>query len=174
MKFNNPARAILTEAGRIWGDDYGKLDSNRIGCFLSIGTGFPRIARLETNALWQKISNRFQIPFEAVRVMKAIISDVNTTHMDMMERLNREVYHRFNVEQGLQEVELFEYEKLQHINTDTDEYLSQKSREIVDCVKIMISLGVNLPAIAFRADSAEVLGTPAQDDLQRRLDALSM
>jgi hypothetical protein len=181
IKFNNPSKALKTECGNIWGDVYGRMDPNeyQIACFLSIGTGFSKIARMDAVTLKQKISEKFQVPLAAVEVMKNIVSDTETTNFDLGKEFTRGIYHRFNVEQGLQEVELFEFEKIASIRADTNDYLTRKWADLGDCVTQMAKLVPNLEPLAEHSDEAEMFGKAESRkdtdlDLKQRLEGLRM
>jgi hypothetical protein len=76
----------------------------------------------------------------------------------------------------LQDVQLFEYEKYSDVKTDTEAYMKQRDREILQCVKEMAELSLNVSPLAEREDEEQILG-PAdrkEDYLQRRLQALRM
>ena len=176
MKFNNPSKAIRSEAGKLWGDINGYMDYNRdIACFLSIGTGFTEIARLDPENLKERVSAKFQLPLAAVKVMKAIASDSETMAFDLENEFHGPIFHRFSVEQGLQAVGLFDYEKIENISVDTTNYLNRRSKAINACVARMVELQPNLGPLAEgpTADSNSHYGRAEQDEvLQRRLTAL--
>ena len=178
MGFNNPAQALRHEAGQIWGDVFGNLDFRAsIGCFLSIGTGFAEIARMDNaETLKDKISQKFQVPLPAVKVMKAIVSGTEPVAQQLeFDFLHTPIYHRFNVEQGLQAVELFEYEKLPRIVADTSEYLRRRSVQVSQCVGQLSQIPLPIRGLA-RADTETpaVTGENEEQALRRRLDNLKM
>lgn len=179
MGFNNPSKALRKEAGRIWGDDFGQMDFNsRVGLFLSIGTGFPRIIRLDAETIAERISKKFQVPLKAIEVMKAIVTDTETVHNDMRSDSDQTMYHRFNVEQGLQEVELFEYEKLEEIRTDSEAYLTAREFDITRCVARMSELPIREPLLAPNKEQQQAVFGKGDDvgeqDLEKRLKQLGM
>ncbi|OAQ99127.1 hypothetical protein LLEC1_03559 [Akanthomyces lecanii] len=178
MKYNNPSKALRAEAGKIWGNEYGQLSFNQdISIFLSLGTGFASIARLEATTLHQRISRKFQVPLAAVEVMKNIVSDTESTHVDLANELDHHIYHRFNVAQGLQNVQLFEHEKIEAIKIDTTNYLAQHTKQVTDCVELMAQLPINPSPLAPGPDSDQAFMTsaPGQSEvaaLSSRLKAL--
>jgi hypothetical protein len=178
MKFNNPSKTLLGEASILWGNDEGYMNPNEVlSLVLSIGTGFRIVARLDTQTRKDRISRQFQVPIEAIKVLKAIATDTETTHTGLVRELKSELYHRFNVEQGLQEVQLFEYEKLEGIKVDTENYLTHRSRELTICVLRMAKLTLPLEPLDNRPDEVKHFGkTGVSDDanLQDRLVALRM
>ena len=179
LGFNNPGQALRLEAGQIWGDVFGNLDHKAsIGCFLSIGTGFAEVARLDdAETLKAKISQKFQVPLQAVQVMKAIVSGTEPVAQQLeFEFLHTPIYHRFNVEQGLQAVELFEYEKLPRVVADTSEYLSRRRVQVSQSVVQMAQLPLPLRLLDHPGPS-DSLAAPRDDSeeaLKKRLDNLKM
>ena len=179
MKFNNPSRALKQEAGKVWGNIYGNLDHNQeISCFLSIGTGFAEIARFDDAlTLKEKISKKFQVPLKAVEVMKAIVSDTETVATDLELDFKEPIYHRLNVEQGLQAVELFEYEKLPRILADTTNYINRRSKDITRCVAVMASLPISDEPLMQQPyiDASSEVSREAEDEaLRQRLASLNV
>ena len=136
-----------------------------ISIFLSLGTGFASIARLEATTLQQRISKKFQVPLAAVEVMKSIVSDTETTHVDLANELDHHIYHRFNVAQGLEDVQLFEHEKIEAIEIDTNNYLAQHTKQVTDCVKLMAQLPIKPSLLVPGTDDAALI---------ERLKALKM
>jgi hypothetical protein len=88
-----------------------------------------------------------------------------------------DIYHRFNVEQGLQDVELYDYQQTEAIQTDTENYLTSKSVELTTCVIEMAKFSLKQKLLETRDNSEEVFGaTGGSDDknLEKRLQALRM
>lgn len=140
LGFNNPARLVLGEAAKIWRDENDYFDRNRIGCLISLGTGFPTVARLETGRLQNEILSRVGIPADAIEVMQSIITNTEPVANQLRDDLRDEVYFRFNVEQGLQAVELFDYEDLEIVRVDTTNYLLQREKDVDRCTRSMAKL----------------------------------
>ena len=180
MGFNNPSRVILEEAGRLWGDDFGHLDPNKhISVFLTLGTGFRSVARLDAETQKEKISAKLRVPLKAVEVMKEIVTRTETEHTSLRTTFQPrlDIYHRFNVEQGLQDVELYDYQQTEAIQTDTENYLISRSVEVTTCVIGMAKLPVKLKPLEARGNSEEVFGSTGESDdsnLLKRLQALRM
>ena len=84
MGFNNPAGIIIEESGRIWGDNFGHLDPNKdISIFLTLGTGFRNVVRLDADTFKEKVSAKFRVPLKAVEVMKEIVTRTETQHISL-------------------------------------------------------------------------------------------
>lgn len=180
MGFNNPARVILDEAGRLYGDEFGFFDYNKdISVFLTLGTGFKGVTRLEAGTRKERVSAKLRVPLKAVEVLKEIATRTETEHISLREAFQRrlDIYHRFNVEQGLQDVELYDYQQIEAIQADTENYLSARNVEVIDCVLGMAKLPIKLHPLDERGNSEEVFGTTGEKydvDLLKRLEALRM
>jgi calcium-independent phospholipase A2-gamma len=180
MGFNNPAGVIVEEAGRIWGDDFGHLDPNKdISIFLTLGTGFKNVIRFDADTFKEKVSAKLRVPLKAVEVMKEIVTGTETQHTSLRATFQArlDIYHRFNVEQGLQDVELYDYQQTEAIQTDTENYLTSKSVELTTCVIEMAKFSLKQKLLETRDNSEEVFGaTGGSDDknLEKRLQALRM
>jgi len=178
MKFNNPSVHALNEARDYWGRRR-RLDPDvcKVGLFLSIGTGMAKVNRLEAETFVQRMSNKAGLPVKTIEAMIGIGSDTESAHAAMLreDSLDR-LYFRFNVEQGLQDVELFEYKKLENIVVDTKSYLQTRTRELDDCVEQMVSIDLRLPPLAERDDLEEHYGVKGdgkdEEHLMKRLAAL--
>jgi hypothetical protein len=108
-----------------------------------------------------------------------IVSDTETTHVDLANELDHHIYHRFNVAQGLEDVQLFEHEKIEAIEIDTKNYLEQHTKQVTDCVKLMAQLPINACLLARGKDSAPVFVTSTSEQnedaaLMNRLKELRM
>lgn len=180
LGFNNPGLALRLEVGQIWGDVFGNLNFKAcVGCFLSIGTGFAEVARLDNaETLMAKISQNFHVPLQAVKVMKAIVSGTEPVAQQLeLDFLGTPIYHRFNVEQGLQAVELFEYERLPRIVADTSEYVSRRRVQVSHCVVQMAQLELPmklLERLEPQSDSLSALEENTEQGLKQRLENLKM
>ncbi|KAH6683342.1 acyl transferase/acyl hydrolase/lysophospholipase [Halenospora varia] len=167
LGFNNPARVVLEEAGRLWGDDYGQLDPNKhISVFLSLGTGFKAVVRFEAETRKEKISAKFRMPIKAVEVMEEIATRTETVHTSIrtLFQPKLDIYHRFNVEQGLQNFELYDYQQIEAIRADTENYIMARDREVIECVIGMSRLPLQLKPLEARGNSAEYFGSTGDSD----------
>ena len=143
LGFNNPGRLLLAEAARTWKDDNNYFSRDSIGLFLSLGTGKPKILRLNSDddnvveKALKGIAARIKVPVNVIKVMQAIGTNAERVAHELMDDLARDVYFRFNVEQGLQEIELFQYERQEIMVADTDDYLIDRERDVNDCALLM-------------------------------------
>ena len=116
LGFNNPLDEVWMEAQDIWAPNEGKLEP-MVKCIVSIGTGNPG-----TSAVGDKLWTVFE-------TIKQIATQTENTerifamkHRDLLDKKQR--YFRFNVEQGLQNVGLEEYERHGDIINATAKYLN--------------------------------------------------
>lgn len=112
---NNPVDEVWTEAQDIWlprQDDLAVL----VKCFISIGTGNPGTSPIESGAL-KFFKN----------TLKDIVTQTERT-AENFEKIHRGLfleqrYFRFNVDQGLQNVGLEEYDRAREIVSATETYM---------------------------------------------------
>jgi len=135
---NNPAHIAHNETGRIWGK-YDKLvPPDEISLLLSLGTGVPEILRKQdAQTIVQQASAKFKIPIDMVEAMQRMVTDTEKIAVQMNNDFGspelRQIYFRFNVEQGLSAVQLFEWEKEEQIRADTKRYMDSRKGEVRRC-----------------------------------------
>ena len=128
---NNPVNQVEGEATDIWCSDTGDLKP-LVQCFVSIGTG-----NLGKKAIDDKILKFLS------KTLVSITTETNETAKEFMgrwrEHYDLKRYFRFNVEHGLQDVGLAEYQEQGTIETATDMYLDDQAQKfrIRDCVENM-------------------------------------
>ena len=126
---NNPVDEVEGEASNIWCTDTGNLKP-LVKCFISIGTGNPG----------KKAFKRSIISFLAETLVE-IATETENTERKFMARwaghFDENRYFRFNVDQGLQDVGLDEYEKLGPLEAATSGYISHPALKfrVRDCVQ---------------------------------------
>lgn len=115
---NNPSQVVLNEAEVLFKD-------RPIGCLVSIGAGRGEVIRIKKPGIFQRI-----IPTNVINALKAIATDCEGTHEAMLGRFANlpNTYFRLNVEQGMQGIELSEWEKLSNVEAHTAQYM--KKREV--------------------------------------------
>src|SRR5437016_2340287 len=109
---NNPSRLVLSEAKVVF-------PTRPIGCLVSIGTGQAEIISIRKPGFLQQI-----VPTDVINALKAISTDCEATHEDMLLLFSNSpnTYFRLNVEQGMQSIELSEWEKLANVEAHTAHY----------------------------------------------------
>jgi hypothetical protein len=115
----------MQEALIIWGQD------TRISCVLSIGTGAPPVKRLG------------RMPHRVLMACKDLATETEATARAFkkghgLKLAQESKYYRFNVIQGLQQVQLEEWEATDLIDSATKVYLDDVDSDIQSCVQAMI------------------------------------
>lgn len=126
---NNPVRALWDEAKQVWGP------SRRLGCIVSIGTGVPalRSTGKTGKSIIESLTN---IATDTQNTAKTFAWDME--NLPPAEAIS---YSRFNVEQGLQNVKLEEWESFDALTGATDEYMNTHRSEIDKCANAIRNLG---------------------------------
>jgi hypothetical protein len=108
-------RYLIQEAGKEFGP------KRTVSCIVSIGTGKPKVAGFKAPGLFQRV-----VPLELIKVLADMATDSETEASTMKTRFENcaGLYHRLNVERGLEEVSLEEWEKLGDVKAHTMAYLS--------------------------------------------------
>lgn len=116
---NNPCKALLRELERI----YQRDTSQTVSCIINIGTGIPKV-----NSLKKLKGLGFSWWLDVVRTLEEISTDceVAADEMASLFQSTTDFHFRFNVEQGLQGIEMDKHEELNAITAHTEVYLDQK------------------------------------------------
>lgn len=126
---NNPVDEVEGEAANIWCSGTGDIKP-LVKCFISIGTGNPSKKAIEDNML------RF-----LSKILVGIATETEDTERKFVARwakhFDEKRYFRFNVDHGLQEVDLAEYKEQGRIEAATDEFLRHQAQKfrVRDCVE---------------------------------------
>ena len=128
---NNPSRVVLDEANTLF-------RARPIGCLVSIGIGQAEIISIPKPGFLQQV-----VPTDVIEAFKAISTDCEGTHEDMQclfANLSN-TYFRLNVEQGMQGIELSEWEKLANVEAHTMQYMKRKEVDeklalVVNAIKL--------------------------------------
>jgi tetratricopeptide (TPR) repeat protein len=137
--FNNPTKILVKEA-----KSYYRLkgySASQPTCLVSIGTGQkdPTQTQRAASLFWFKDRGGMSIS----PVLEEIFTDCENTHDEVtqscVEDDATDIYFRFNVLQGMQNIVLDEWTKPNDIRTYTDKYmrLNQTSHEISECIKLL-------------------------------------
>ncbi|KAJ5153611.1 uncharacterized protein N7500_009050 [Penicillium coprophilum] len=125
---NNPIEEVEEEAADIWCTTSRALRP-LVKCLVSVGTGNPAQLPMNDNVL------KF-----LSKTLVRMATKPESTERRFMARWSNEVkgkrYFRFNVEQGLQQVHMTDYEKQSVIESATYAYLHHSSQKIQirDCI----------------------------------------
>ncbi|KAH8428435.1 uncharacterized protein LDX57_006133 [Aspergillus melleus] len=114
---NNPAKLVLRETREVF-----PLD-RQVGCIVSIGTGKKFVSPVREPGRLQRLLLPF--PLHVIRSQKDFSTSCELVAEELEEKFYNfaDVYFRFNVEHGLQDVGLDQYKKLGLISLLTRGYL---------------------------------------------------
>ncbi|KAK4919928.1 hypothetical protein LTR49_012526 [Elasticomyces elasticus] len=134
LAVNNPAEEVEWEARDIWCTESGLSDIKElVSCFVSIGTGVPSPMCIEES-----------LQLFATSTMPNLISETERTEKKIVARWHHELdngrFFRFNVDQGLQNVGLADYQQEGRIDASTTTYLNHQMQlsRVRDCVKRLV------------------------------------
>lgn len=135
---NNPVQYLVQEALREFGP------KREVACIVSIGTGKPKVAGFKAPGAFQRV-----LPLDLIKVLSAITTNSETVASMMEARYQNcpSLYHRLNVERGLEQVSLEEWEKLGEVKTHTLAYL--RTDDINQRIDLIINALVGKPARTF-------------------------
>lgn len=127
---NNPSDVVLQEADLVF-------PGRRMACIVSIGTG-----QLPINEITEPNFIKRLIPIDVAKALANIATDTEEKHEDLQRRFRQrqEIYHRFNVDQGLQNVTLDEWNKLGAVKSHTQVYLGSEAvkSKLKEAVKVLV------------------------------------
>ena len=127
--WNNPTAEAIAEAHNIWP---GRL----IGCLLSLGTGLEKANQLsdgndEFSEYWRsvlkKLAPQASFQLEVAKYCVASLTSCEKIHRDVSEKYPDRIvpnsnYFRFNVPQGMSNIGLEEWKKIDDIIALTEDY----------------------------------------------------
>ncbi|QRV95656.1 kinesin light chain [Ceratobasidium sp. AG-Ba] len=133
---NNPTAHVLAEVKAI-------MSSRDLSSIICIGSGHPDTIQLPQRAL----SSRF-VPTNVLSLTKNIAVDAERVAQEMEVRFQStaDVYFRFSVDQGMQNVEVGEWEKLEQVTANAQAYLRG----------LKVSKSVDVAVAAIKARKAAV------------------
>lgn len=130
LHYNNPIRILLDESKRIWNCE----TQRRAGIIISIGTGKPKFRRFGKGL------------YEIVKSLEAIVTNTQETEEMFANEIadlasaERPHYFRLNVDQGLEDIGLEEWQEFQTLTEATDAYLKTHRRDVDSCVEAFLGL----------------------------------
>ena len=112
MGCNNPVQQVLQEAELVFPDRH-------VACIISIGAGQARTLSIPKLGWFQRV-----LPLQVVEAIRKIATDCEESAQVVARRFERTpgIYFRFNVEQGLQEIGLEQWERLDGVRAHTGQY----------------------------------------------------
>ena len=110
---NNPVWQVFEEAELVF-------PNRRVACTISIGSGQAQTIAIPKPSLFQRI-----LPFDVVNAMVQIATHCERTAEETERRFKSSpnLYFRLNVEQGMQNVTLDQWDRLGEVATHTNQYL---------------------------------------------------
>ncbi|KAJ7085282.1 FabD/lysophospholipase-like protein, partial [Mycena epipterygia] len=113
---NNPTGTLLDEASTLF-------PGRRVACVISIGTGQVETTAIPKPSVFQRV-----LPLAVIRAMTDIAIECEATNQEMTKRFTRmpRVYFRFNVEQGIQNIKLEEWERLGEVSSHMKNYMQHE------------------------------------------------
>lgn len=118
---NNPTKCLLEEAGMVF-------PREPIACLISIGCG-----QADTTGIGSPSNLLYRIiPLQLLEIAKAlrhIATDCEATAQDVAKQFkdHPDVYFRFNVEQGMQQIQMNEHGRLDEVSAHTQQYLRKET-----------------------------------------------
>ncbi|KAJ7888025.1 hypothetical protein B0H13DRAFT_1888574 [Mycena leptocephala] len=127
MGQNNPIAALLLEAQVMF-------PGHQIACIISLGTGQPHTIKIPKPSLLQRV-----FPLDVIEAIKGIATDCEKQHQLSAHHFDPvpHVYFRFNVERGMQDIQLNQWERLGDVAANARQYLLSHpiQNQLVDAVK---------------------------------------
>jgi predicted acylesterase/phospholipase RssA len=110
---NNPTPHVLAEAKRLFPGRY-------VSCVMSIGSGHTCTIQLPKPTMLQQV-----LPTHVLAAMNDIATDSERVAEEMAGRFRglKNVYFRFNVNQGMQNIKLNDWEKLSDVSAHARAYM---------------------------------------------------
>lgn len=136
---NNPVRFLVEEAQREFGP------TREVSCIISIGTGKPKVAGFGAPGFFQRA-----LPIDLINVLAAMATDSEAEASIMKARYQNcpGLYHRLNVERGLEGISIEEWKMLGDVKTHTITYLRQN--EVNASVDVIVDALIGKPGKTFR------------------------
>src|ERR1700761_4389323 len=115
ISLNNPVQQIRSEASTIFPD-------RPVACIISIGSGIPTVIHIQENGLSQLAS------ICAPNILKTALemaTDCEEKHNETSRDFSflPNIYFRFNVDQGLQNVGVEEWKRISEVEAHTKQYM---------------------------------------------------
>ncbi|KAJ7348032.1 FabD/lysophospholipase-like protein [Mycena albidolilacea] len=141
MGHNNPTTALLLEAKVLFPE-------KQIACIISLGTGQPHTINIPKSSLLNQV-----IPLDVIKAMQKIATDCEKEHQSFAHHFDgiANLYFRFNVEQGMQNIQLNQWENLSDVAANTREYIQSQLvvNQLADAVKSLSEKIGRVPTTGF-------------------------
>jgi patatin-like phospholipase/acyl hydrolase len=118
---NNPSEVLTSEAEDVF---HGEPSD----CIVSIGTGLSGVVAIKDTRL------------SIVSALKNMATNSEAVHRRLAKRLPEELYFRFDVTRGLDDITLYDWEKSSRVSAHTANYLAEvhAERSINRCARILV------------------------------------
>ena len=123
---NNPTLELIDEAKTLW------QDKRDIGCIVSVGTGMMPMVDVGQNA---------KALVESLAAMATDTQEVAKTVKSEMIRAygsDQKVYHRFNVDRGLDKIGLEEWKEFSAVKVATQNYILENMEKVRSCAAALV------------------------------------
>ena len=143
---NNPTLQLLWEAKLAYPESH-------VACIISIGAGQTLPTQLTTTR-WSK-ALLFDV---ALKAINAIVTNCEQTAQEVAKRFQcrENLYFRFNVVQGLQNIEFRHWGKLNEVATHSTSYLH--FQDVDDQMEIVVDVLYNRPKFVKTAEIGRLIG----------------
>jgi predicted acylesterase/phospholipase RssA len=110
---NNPTAQVLEEAELMFPD-------RRVSCIISLGTGQKKTNSIPKPGLFQRV-----VPLGVVKAMVGIVTDCEPISEEMTRRFRNvpNLYFRFSVDQGAQDVSMEKWDQMDKVSAHTQQYM---------------------------------------------------
>ncbi|KAJ7703354.1 acyl transferase/acyl hydrolase/lysophospholipase [Mycena olivaceomarginata] len=128
MGHNNPTALLLLSEAKVLFPD------KQIACIISLRTGQPHTINVPKPSLLTRL-----IPLDVLKAIQKIATDCEKEHQSLACCFNgvEKLYFHFNVEQGMQDIQLNQWEKLGDVVANTRQYIQSHPvvNQLADAVK---------------------------------------
>jgi hypothetical protein len=130
----------------------------KVSCVVSIGTGMPRVAGFKAPGLFQST-----LLLDLIKVLARMAADSYAEASVMKASFKNcpSLYHRLNVERGLEDVSLEEWKRLGDVKTHTMAYL--REYDINNDVDVIVNALVGRSSQTFCLDQLGMRTAPFRD-----------
>ncbi|KAK7717711.1 hypothetical protein SLS64_003206 [Diaporthe eres] len=136
LKRNNPINVAMEEVSRL---QKSSFKDREIGCVVSIGTGAPQITGVSSN-LFGFLAGAVKMMTDSEDIAEQF---ANSSEGIRLTRANR--YFRFNVPQGMQDLQLDDWRETEKMRALAASYLRKNTSgvETERCAEVLLSPDVN-------------------------------
>ncbi|KAK1979284.1 acyl transferase/acyl hydrolase/lysophospholipase [Colletotrichum cereale] len=140
---NNPSGVVLKELESVESPLQLANSVAEVGCFVSIGAGRPTFDRERDSFKFKITPKGITSIADAASICVKIATDCHNEHFDVEYSFKRagrpDVYYRFDVDRGLESVELNEADEktLRHISAVTMSYLQAQQSSLEQCARLI-------------------------------------